>query len=136
YDITSRIGYTLSIKIIDPRYNITNQTDYMEMIAYDKQYDLNIMPLSGQQIQFEETLTLKNTYFFGQPRNDIARYDWVFDRCIRHALVPDVLSYFGRQKYTDIPYLDSHISTVSTANSDLRKNILINESWFITVLAF
>ncbi|CAG8492145.1 11606_t:CDS:10 [Dentiscutata erythropus] len=131
-DITTRIGYALSIKIIDPSYNITNQTDYMEMTAYDRRYDLNVIPPSGQEIQFEETLSLKNTYFFGQPRNDIARYDWVFDRCIRHALVTDVLSYFGRQKYTDIPYLDSHMSTVSTASSGLLLQFNASTPFIVT----
>ncbi|CAG8494412.1 33547_t:CDS:2 [Gigaspora margarita] len=120
--ITSQFTYVLSINITDPRYNITNQTDYMEMYAYDKEYDLNIIPLSGKQIQFEESLFVKNMYFFGQPRNDIAHYEWTFDRCIRKALIFDVLSYFGREKYLRMPYLDSHMSTVSTANSDLRTN--------------
>ncbi|CAG8777862.1 39476_t:CDS:2, partial [Gigaspora margarita] len=128
YTITSRITYTLSINITDPRYNVSNQTDYMEMFAYDKEYDLNIIPLSGQEIQFEESLPLKNMYFFGQPRNDIAHYEWTFDRCIRHALISDVLSYFGRQRYINIPYIDSHMSTVSTANSDLSKNFLIKQA--------
>ncbi|KAF0501057.1 hypothetical protein F8M41_020170 [Gigaspora margarita] len=105
--ITSPVTYALSINITDPRYNITNQTDYMEMYAYDKEYDLNIIPLSGNQIQFEDSLI---------------HYEWTFDRCIRKALILDALSYFGRQKYLKMPYLDSHMSTVSTANSDLRTN--------------
>ncbi|CAG8671409.1 941_t:CDS:2 [Gigaspora rosea] len=131
YAITSRIVCTLSINITDPRYNVSNQTDYMEMYAYDKEYDLNKIPLSGQEIQFEESLPLKNMYFFGQPRNDIAHYEWTFDRCIRHALISDFLNYFGRQSYISIPYIDSHMSTVSTANSDLR----INNSYY-AVLQF
>ncbi|CAG8744294.1 9505_t:CDS:2 [Gigaspora margarita] len=48
--ITSQATYVLSINITDPRYNITNQTDYLEMYAYDKEYDLKIIPLSGKQI--------------------------------------------------------------------------------------
>ncbi|CAG8494390.1 33546_t:CDS:2 [Gigaspora margarita] len=120
--ITSQVTYVLSINITDPSYNITNQTDYLEMYAYDKDYDLNIIPLSGNQVQFEESLIVKNMFFFGQPRNDIAHYEWTFDRCIRKALILDALSYFGRQKYLRMPYLDSHMSTVSTANSDLRTN--------------
>ncbi|KAF0542800.1 hypothetical protein F8M41_004426 [Gigaspora margarita] len=129
--ITSQATYVLSINITDPRYNITNQTDYLEMYAYDKEYDLNIIPLSGKQIQFEESFFVKNIYFFGQPRDDIAHYEWTFDRCIRCVLIFDVLSYFGREKYLTMPYLDSHMSTVSTANSDLRTN-----NTYFTILHF
>ncbi|CAG8695268.1 10286_t:CDS:2, partial [Cetraspora pellucida] len=116
----SYTGYTLTINITDPKYNISNQNDYMEMYAYDKEYDSK--PLNYAEISFDDSLLLKNMYFFGQPRNDIAHYEWTFDRCIRHALIPDILSYFGRQKYIDIPYIDSHMSTVTTAISDLRTN--------------
>ncbi|RIB30782.1 hypothetical protein C2G38_1296938 [Gigaspora rosea] len=107
YYVKSYTGCTLSINITDTRYNISNQSDYMVMYAYDKEYDLN--PRINSQMQFEQSLFLKNMYFFGQPRNDIAHYDWIFDRCIRHALVSDVLSYFGRQKYFSIPFLESHM---------------------------
>ncbi|CAG8721575.1 13807_t:CDS:2, partial [Gigaspora margarita] len=67
YYVKSYTGCILSINITDPRYNISNQSDYMVMYAYDKEYDLN--PRIGQ---FEQSLSLKNMYFFGQPRNDIA----------------------------------------------------------------
>ncbi|CAG8574195.1 8578_t:CDS:2 [Scutellospora calospora] len=118
YDITSRSRYTLSINITDPRYNISNQNDYMEMYAYDGEYDLLMNPLIYQQIQFEESLYLKNAYFFGQPRNDIAVCIHVFNPFEEHAIIPDILSYFGRQTYIDIPYLESYMSFVMTANSN------------------
>ncbi|CAG8751603.1 24178_t:CDS:10, partial [Dentiscutata erythropus] len=121
YYVTSNTRCTLSINITDPRYNISNQNDYMEMYAYDKEYYLNPI-ITGSQTQFVESLLLKNMYFFGQPKNDIANYEWVFDRHIRHSLVQDVLSFFGRQKYITIPYLESHMATATTANSDLRTN--------------
>ncbi|CAG8786747.1 7836_t:CDS:2, partial [Racocetra persica] len=70
YNATSYTGYTLTINITDTKYNISNQNDYMEMYAYDKEYDSK--PINYDQIQFEESLLLKNMYFFGQPRNDIA----------------------------------------------------------------
>ncbi|CAG8695259.1 10285_t:CDS:2 [Cetraspora pellucida] len=96
YSATSFTQFALTINITDPKYNISNQNDYMEMYAYDKEYDSK--PLNQEQIQFEESLLLKNM----------------------HALITDVLSYFGRQRFIDIPYIESHMSTVTTANSDTR----------------
>ncbi|CAG8723866.1 36535_t:CDS:10, partial [Racocetra persica] len=119
YSANSFTRFTLTINITDSRYNISNQDDYMEMHAYDHEYDSKPLQTKAQ-IEFEESLLLKNMYFFGQPRNDVAHYEWVFDRCIRHALITDVLSYFGRQRYINIPYIESHMSTVATANSDTR----------------
>ncbi|CAG8818621.1 14355_t:CDS:2, partial [Racocetra persica] len=96
YNVTPSTGAAmidLEIFIMDPAYN---------------KYDPNLRDPSTFT-PFDLSLAGKNAYYLSQPKSDIIVYFWRFTRTIRYNIIPDFLSYFGRPRYSQQPYIESNI---------------------------
>ncbi|CAG8533587.1 17861_t:CDS:10 [Cetraspora pellucida] len=132
YDVTPRTGIImidLDIFIMDPAYNKSNQNSSMPMVAFDKgKIFLNYKDISLLLYEFEydpyfrdpsiltpfdESLLLKNMYLLSQPTSENNVYYWRFTRIIKYNIIPDFLSYFGKIRYFQQPYIESNMQTVS-----------------------
>ncbi|CAG8494767.1 9517_t:CDS:2 [Scutellospora calospora] len=128
YNVTSDTGDSqihLTIMITNSSFTVTNEVSFMVMYAFDKEND-NFDPYSETIVNTTNTFDLslldKNLYYLSQPKNDLNVYVWSFTRNIRYVLIPDILSYFGRQIYVSHPYLESTIEIVPLATANTSVN--------------
>ncbi|CAG8684385.1 10080_t:CDS:2, partial [Dentiscutata heterogama] len=70
---------------------------------------MDIQDLRGTPTPFERSLLDRNEYFISQPQNGRITYYWKYTRTIKYSIIKDFLSYFGKPRYIEQPYIETNI---------------------------